>query len=318
MTRGAERIPNPLGEGFAFEVVQAVGEAGGHQPEGAGEVVHRAGAVDSEIVHPVGGEVEAGREGVEGDEQGAHVGRRKRDEQAARMDDVHEGFKNLADREVFAAADLVGLVEGGGVLQRPDQAGDEVLDPQRLDEGAPVAEDGQESGREPDEPRQIGGEVVFGSENDGGADDGVGDAAFANVFLGNALGFVDGKGRGAVGAEVADEDEPFDLGARGDLGEGARAFDIGGEEVAAASLRGGAGEVVDLVHAAQGGTQSALVAEGHDRHFHGDAFGQARRFGRGAQEYAHLLSAFGELAHEGAPDKAGGAGDENHGRDYSI
>ncbi|GAB4457066.1 MAG: hypothetical protein Kow0070_08380 [Anaerolineales bacterium] len=83
------------------------------------------------------------------------------------------------------------------------------------------------------------------------------------------------------------------------------------------SERFGAGKVIDLVHAAQGGTQTALVAERDDRHFDGDTFGQARRLGRGAQEDAHLLSAFGEVAHEDVSDESGGAGDENHVEDYS-
>jgi hypothetical protein len=46
--------------------------------------------------------------------------------------------------------------------------------------------------------------------------------------------------------------------------------------------------VIDLVHAAQGSVEGAIVVQAGDRHFYRDAAGQAWGIWRGAQKYPNL------------------------------
>src|SRR5512144_1138681 len=99
----------------------------------------------------------------------------------------------------------------------------------------------------------------------------------ADVFLSDAFCLLHGKRRGTVRAEMAEEDQPLDTRVPGGLGEGARPFDVGDDEIAAPSLRCRAGEMGDLIHAAQRGPDTALIAQTDDRHLHRDSFWDARR-----------------------------------------
>ena len=95
-------------------------------------------------------------------------------------------------------------------------------------------------------------------------------------------------------------------------GQGARAFDIGLEQVALPSLGGRAGKVIDLVHTAQGGPHAAFVVEADHGHFHRNTFWQSWRLGGGAQQYPNLMARVGELTYENSSDKSGCASNENH------
>src|SRR5215216_1634503 len=106
---------------------------------------------------------------------------------------------------------------------------------------------------------------------------------------------------------MTEEDQPLDTRVPGCLGKRARPFDVGGEQVAAPSLGGRAGKVVDLIHASQRGTDAALIAQTDDCHFHRDTLRDARRTRRWAEEYTNLLSCLGEMANEGASDESRGA-----------
>jgi hypothetical protein len=60
---------------------------------------------------------------------------------------------------------------------------------------------------------------------------------------------------------MAEIDDSFNVCAFCDLRERSCTFNICLEEVAAPTFRCGAGEMVDLIHAAHGGAQSALIVE---------------------------------------------------------
>jgi hypothetical protein len=70
---------------------------------------------------------------------------------------------------------------------------------------------------------------------------------------------------------MAEKDKAFNVCARRDLCEGTRPFDVGGQQVAAPSLRRCAGEMIDLIHTAQGCTYAWLIIETDDGYFHWNA-----------------------------------------------
>src|SRR5262245_876328 len=98
----------------------------------------------------------------------------------------------------------------------------------------------------------------------------------ANVLLRNAFGFMDGKGRGAVRAQMAKENKPLYTGAGSNLRQCARALDVGFEQVALPSLGCRAGEVIYLVRTAQGSPYTAFIVQANYGHFHGYPFWQSR------------------------------------------
>ena len=112
------------------------------------------------------------------------------------------------------------------------------------------------------------------------------------MFFGNALCFLDGKGRGTVRADMAEINKPLDARLICNLCEHTRAFNVCTKQIAAPSLRTRTGEMVNLVHAAQGGMHTACVIQADNCHFHGNTTRQTRRIGRGTQEYAHLFTRF--------------------------
>jgi hypothetical protein len=89
----------------------------------------------------------------------------------------------------------------------------------------------------------------------------------------------------------------------------ARAFNVCGQEVAAPSLRAGAGEVIDMVHAAQCSADATLIAQANDRNFDRDTLRDTRRTRRRAEEYANLLPSLGKVTNQGASDETRCASD---------
>jgi hypothetical protein len=116
---------------------------------------------------------------------------------------------------------------------------------------------------------------------------------------------------------VAEEDQPLDTRILCCLSERARPFNIGRDQIAAPSLGFGTGKVIDMVHAAQGCADTALVAQADDRYFDGNSLRDARGLGRGTEKYADLLSGFREVTNQGAPDKSRCASNQDHIQDYS-
>jgi hypothetical protein len=103
---------------------------------------------------------------------------------------------------------------------------------------------------------------------------------------------------------MTEEDESLNARVPGCLGKCTRAFDVSCKEIAAPSLGGRAGKVIHLIYAAQRGTDTALVVQADDRNLDRDPFRNPRRMWRRAEEYANLISRFGEMTNEGASDKS--------------
>ena len=293
------------------------GEARRHQPKDALDIIHCAGAVDGEVIQPEDRSREMRESHFENDGQGAHVGIRPGPQGATLLDHIHDKLSDLAQAEVLAPADLEGLIDRVRHVQRPDQTGDHILDPQRLEQGLAATRQRQEARREGQQHGQAGGEVILRAKEDRGAQNGVGYTALADGLLGNALGFEHGEGRGAVGIQVAEVEQALDPGVGGSTHQVARAFDIHGHQVGSPALRLAARHVIDHVHVVHGGAQTAFVAQAGDRHFHRHTQWQGGRTRRGAQEYAHLMPRLCEMTYQGAADEAGSTRDKDHGADYS-
>ncbi len=165
--------------------------------------------------------------------------------------------------------------------------------------------------------RQGGGEMVSRPKDDGGAEDGIGDSAAADVLLGNAFRFKDREGGGAIGIEVTEEEEVPDPGFGGDLRQVARAAYVGVEQRGTRALALATGEVNDDIHLAQRGAQTAYIAQPCHRDLDRYAARQARCARRGTDERAHVVPRADQLPNERATDEAGSACDQYHHGDYS-
>ncbi len=134
----------------------------------------------------------------------------------------------------------------------------------------------------------------------------------ADEFLGDALGFERRESGHAVRAEVADVDDALHARVGGGLGQVLGAVNVGGEQVPAFAVSLGAGEVDDVVHAAEGGAQAARVVEAGNRHLERDAGRKPRRARRGADQRPQGVSRVEHVTDEGAADESRPTGDEEH------
>ena len=129
------------------------------------------------------------------------------------------------------------------------------------------------------------------------------------MLLRDALGFVDREGGHAIRTEVADVDDSFHTRVCRGFGQVLRALNVGGEQVAPIPLSLGAGEVDDMVHAREGGAQSARVAQAGNRYFERDAGWKSGCARRGADERTQGMSRLEHVSEQGASDKSRPTGD---------
>ena len=105
--------------------------------------------------------------------------------------DLHDDLNGLPDREVFAAANLKRMIDRRLVIQGPEHDRDQVLHPQRLNDRPHAAGQRKDERRYLQQPRQAGGEMVFGAKDERSLKDSVRNPGTTDMFLGDALGLED-------------------------------------------------------------------------------------------------------------------------------
>ena len=188
-------------------------------------------------------------------------------------------------------------------IQCPDQAGDQVLNPKRLNQRTAVARHQNQSGGHLDQPGQVHSEVVSFAIDHRASDDGVRQARFPDDTFRNSFRLHQSIGRCSIRAKMTEIKKPSDPRLPGKTRQPFQVVDFGFHQVGSHTSAFHPNEVIDHVHTPQRRTHTSFIIKRSQRDVHISLFRKGCLVNSWLQKHTVRFPKFGQVTDQIAAKK---------------